>query len=377
MAPQAMAAVIAASLLLSGLADISIGHYLRACTRPVAVAAQLAGAIVSAVTFLLFLMTGLVPFSQRVPFALAIGLAFRLAYAFYDVPQNAILGLATLTDGIRTALSSLRFVCSGLASLSNAAAAPLLLTVGRQTAWFAAFGAGVGIIGISSSAMFRWVFQRAEKATRPPLPAQFLAATHVDARIKTPSGTVTTARRHVAVLLATGFSIGASGAVFQKLEPYFAAYMLQSAAARGMVMIAIAFGGIASQFFAAWIVALEFRRGVQTVGHDAGSRGATTAFAHPDFRHAHFQPKIGFRPRHNSHRRNAEPERCAYVNRGTPANCVCHGHFTSRWGNRLPYIEWLFEAKSDLKDRQPPHMDHRVRAYFFLRKAGRRFILGR
>jgi Na+/melibiose symporter-like transporter len=249
MAPQAMATVLAASLFASGLMDILVGHYLRERTRSVRAAAtvQLAGAIGSGVTFFLFLTTALVSGSQRVVFALAIGLAFRLAYAFYDVPQNAILGLAIGNDRLRTSLSSLRFVCSGLASLSIAATAPLLLTAGRQTEWFAALGCGVCIIGISSSALFLWICRRTAATTqaigaKQPLPGRTAGAPLLPGR-------------PVILLLLIGFILSASSVVFLKLEPYFAAYILKTTAARSMVMLSIAGGGIASQFCAAWIAA--------------------------------------------------------------------------------------------------------------------------
>jgi Na+/melibiose symporter-like transporter len=247
MAPPVMAAVIAAALFASGVMDILVGHHLKTRARsvPAAAAVQLAGSAGAGVTFFLFLTTGLLFRSRFELFALAIGLAFRLAYAFYDVPQNAILGLAHVGERLRTRLSSLRFVCSGLASLSIAAVAPLLLAKERQGAGFAMLGAAVCCIAVVSSLWFLHVARRAA----PPAAKQ---ASGAAAPRPQPHG-------RFLPLLWLGFVIGTSGVVFMKLEPYFAAYLLPTTAARGMVMVAIACGGIAGQFVTTWIAA---RRGL-------------------------------------------------------------------------------------------------------------------
>lgn len=255
MAPPQMAAVLAIALFASGLMDVAVGHFLRARTRSVraAAAVQLLGAAGAGLAFFLFLGIEVLFGGRHVLLALAIGLAFRLAYAFYDVPQNAVLGLASGGERLRAGLSSLRFVCSGLASLSIAAVASLLLAQGRQAESFAMLGAAVGVLAIGTSALFLWS-ARVRSAASPSLAPP---ATPVIGRSRICART----GRHLALLLGVGFAISVSGAVFMKLEPYFAAYLLDTTLARGALMAAVACGGIASQPFAFWCVA---RRDVRT-----------------------------------------------------------------------------------------------------------------
>jgi Na+/melibiose symporter-like transporter len=280
MAPLVMAGVIAAALFASGAMDLLVGHHLKARARSIqaAAAVQLAGAAGAGVTFFLFLTAGLLFRSRFELFALAIGLAFRLAYAFYDVPQNAILGLARVDEPLRTRLSSLRCACSGLASLSIAALAPLLLTNSRQGAGFAVLGASVGCIAIGSSLWFQRVARR--PATVPhAVPPSGTPATEITASLRHQRG-------RVAPLLWLGFVIGASSVVFMKLEPFFAAYVLRTTAARGMVMVSIAGGGIAGPFFFARIAArrhpaLAFRLSAMALA--AGAIAFTTVGARDAF----------------------------------------------------------------------------------------------
>jgi Na+/melibiose symporter-like transporter len=245
LAPSLMATVVAAALFASGLMDVAVGHYLRARVRTVFAAAtvQLWGAAAAGIGFSLFMTIGLADRAQALQLALVLGMAFRLAYAFYDVPQNAILGLGAMDGRQRTRLSSLRFICSGLASLSIAATTPLLLTTARQPERFAAVGAIICLISIGSSAWFLWVSKHGQSNARAGAPAE-LAQAQADAGTR-PDRTL--------LLLGAGFVVSASSVVFMKLEPYFAAYLLPTPLARGMVLTAIACGGIASQFVAVWI----------------------------------------------------------------------------------------------------------------------------
>lgn len=180
-------------------------------------------------------------------------LGFRLAYALYDVPQNAVLAPAPVDDGARARLSSLRFVCSGLASLSLAPLAPLLLAQDRQAEHFAAFGAGVSLVAIDTSLAFMWTARRAPLLSRPALgreslvPGERSSAGHAGAP------------RAILPLLGLGFVVATSSAVFMKLEPYFIAHYLAATLSRTAVMLGIAAGGIASQPFT---VRIATRRGL-------------------------------------------------------------------------------------------------------------------
>lgn len=238
MAPRVMAPVLAVALFASGLFDVAVGQALRRRVRTVraAAAVQALGACGAGVAFFLFLAIAFLPGPERVAMGVALGLAFRCAYAFYDVPQNAVLGLAR-GDQLRAGLSALRFACSGLASLAIAAAAALLLTRQPQTHWFAALGASVGVAAIATALLFLWTARTAAAAAPAPVQAQ--------------AGAALSAWPALVRLLCLGFAITASSVVFMKLEPYFAAAMATTVA-RAALMGAVACGGIACQGLTLW-----------------------------------------------------------------------------------------------------------------------------
>lgn len=244
MAAGMMAIVIAVSLCASGAMDILVGHALRHHVRCVASAArvQLLGACTAGAMFFLFLATQRASDAPGVAAALVTGLAFRLAYAVYDVPQNAILGLAAGGHALRARLSSLRFICSGLAALTIAATAPLLLDKGRQAERFLMLGLGVGLMAACTSLLFHGIARRAACTPHPACAGPAKRGTHASSA----------AGHTIAWLLWLAFVTTAANGVFVKLEPYFAAQLLDTAFARGTLMVAVACGGIASQAFALW-----------------------------------------------------------------------------------------------------------------------------
>lgn len=241
-APPVMAPVLAVSLFASGLIDVAVGHALRTRVRTVraAAAVQALGACGAGLAFFLFLALAFLPGPQRVAMGATIGLVFRCAYAFYDVPQNAVLGLAAGPQSLRAGLSALRFACSGLAALTLAAAAAFLLTRQPQTQRFAMLGASVGAVAIATSLLFLW----AARATTDVAPA---AASRLTCAKPRP-------HRALVQLLGMSFVITVSSAIFMKLEPYFAV-SLASTAARAALMGAVACGGIASQALTLWGIA--------------------------------------------------------------------------------------------------------------------------
>jgi Na+/melibiose symporter-like transporter len=247
MAPQVMGAVLASALFASGLMDIAVGHLLRthACSVRSAAGVQAWGACGAGLAFFLFLGMELFFGGQHVVAAMAIGLVFRLAYAFYDVPQNAILSLAPGDDRLRAGLASMRFVCSALASLAIAGAAALLLAHARPSAAFAALGAIVGITAVATALGFVWVARSATAGWPPPAVAG-APARRQDVR-------AARTRRGLTRLLGLAFGVSACAVVFTKLEPYFAAYILTTQAARGTLLAAVACGGIASQPVTFWV----------------------------------------------------------------------------------------------------------------------------
>ncbi|MDP9013668.1 MAG: MFS transporter [Pseudomonadota bacterium] len=242
-----MGHALALSLVVSGLADLLVGRVLGPRVRSVTTAAsfQLAGAVATGATLLLFSVTGFMLPVVRFSFALLTGLTFRVAYALYDTPQNAMLSLASTEERSRTRLSSIRFVFSGLATLSIAAVAVPLLNgdAKNHTANFTLFSGGLLAMGIVSSVLVLAISRSRRELGREsePAPPDFCT----DEKAFAAGG--------LTLILAIGFVVSAATLVFTKLEPYFVAYVLQSQFARGSVMISIAVGGIAGQPLWAWL----------------------------------------------------------------------------------------------------------------------------
>ncbi len=229
--------VLAMALVFSAIADLVVAKVLGPYINSAAAAGrlQLVGAAACAVTFVLFSLTAIVASAERLAFACVASLAFRAAYALIDVPQNAMLGLAVATDRARARLAGLRIVFSGVASLLVSALAGLLI-------------AGLG----QPRAVWSPIAASAVLALVATLGAVFLtlAASRYVAELATP-GAVSILRvfRSRAVLLPVvmGVVSAASTTLFNKLEPYYAAFALDSPAAATVLLTATALGGVVSQ----------------------------------------------------------------------------------------------------------------------------------
>lgn len=239
--PRAMGVVLALSLVINGATDMVMGHLLRRLAGTISAAARLhfAGSILAGAALLLFLATGLVPEAWRLVYALVTGLVFRLAYALYDVPQNAVLGMIA-SDRLRTNVSALRFVGAGLATLSIAVTAPLLLagSATDKARAFTVFALVLWSLGMVSAGWF-WRAARGGTAgaETPRSPEGTMRRPSLPVRL--PMGLIS--------VLAAECGLAACASVFTRLEPYFAATVLTSSLARGTVMACVALGGLAGQ----------------------------------------------------------------------------------------------------------------------------------
>ncbi|WP_049973740.1 MFS transporter [Azospirillum sp. B4] len=239
--PRAMGVVLALSLVINGATDMVMGHLLRRLAGTISAAARLhfTGSILAGAALLLFLATGLVPEIWRLGYALVTGLVFRLAYALYDVPQNAVLGMIA-SERTRTNVSALRFVGAGLATLSIAVIAPVLLAGSAmdKARAFTVFALVLWSLGMVSAGWF-WRASRDGAAGdgMPPSPARATRAPFLSGRF--PMGLTS--------ILAAECGLAACASVFTRLEPYFAATVLTSSLARGTVMACVALGGLAGQ----------------------------------------------------------------------------------------------------------------------------------
>jgi Na+/melibiose symporter-like transporter len=235
-----MGKVLAASFIFSAVVDPIVGQSLGRRAQSVGQASRLQamGAIISGASLVLFSATGLVPGTLRFGYALTASCVFRLAYAFYDVPQNAILSLASASPEMRMGLSAIRIAGSGVATLVVALTAANLigsapgLGAGRffwVSLVFAVLG-GVSAVALSA--------QTSDVAA--PAPAK---QTFVEAESAIVSGGLW---RLIAILGVTAVVAGALS-VFSRLEPYFTRAVLADRSTRMVVLALMALGGATSQ----------------------------------------------------------------------------------------------------------------------------------
>lgn len=242
--PSAMGGILALSLVASAVADLALGRVLRGRLSRIegACSLQFAGACVAAVMLAGLFSTAHLPDAARAPFALATALLFRIAYSLYDLPQNVLLSLATSDGASRLRASSLRIGISGTAALVLAlAVAPLLVRDGTpdQPTRFLILSLALAAIALGSAGLLWWTMGRH---------AHWRVASHV-------AGTAVAAAREqagtrpmaVLPLLGMFFVLLLSAPLFNKLEPYFATYVLKSPALGGMLVVAGALGTVLSQ----------------------------------------------------------------------------------------------------------------------------------
>lgn len=238
--PRTTGAVVGGALLFSALLDLAVARFLsdRIQTTAQAARLQLVGTALCAAGLLLFAWALAIPAGARVAYVFAASLVFRFAYALVDVPQNAMLCLATRTPAQRTDLSSLRYVVGGLAAVVVAGVVGLVLN-SLQTApslvSVSLVVGGLGAVAVSGAALQARVAQARAHASE--------AVVHAPHDLPAPGGGAAA----IPLLILMSIFIGATAPVFAKLEPYFAAYGLGSAAAGGLIVGATSLGGIAPQ----------------------------------------------------------------------------------------------------------------------------------
>jgi Na+/melibiose symporter-like transporter len=245
LSPHSMGQVLAASLVFSATIDVSIGKLLshRICSAQRACAFQFPGAVASGLALAAFSGSALVAADIRFAYALGSSCLFRLAYAFYDVPQNAILGLARGDAVTRTQLSATRLMFSGVASVVVAVAASLL--IGAETNAgkypFVIFSVLLALVGGASAFGLRLsarTYQRCEVNDHPQTPGPGQCEGGHTGQLFT--------------ILTLLFVVAGATGVFSRLEPYFAAKALPDHVVRTAVLACIAIGGAVAQPFWMW-----------------------------------------------------------------------------------------------------------------------------
>jgi Na+/melibiose symporter-like transporter len=246
LAAQTMGLVLAASYLFSAVVDPVVGRTLGRLARSVGRASRLQalGALVSGVALLLFSATGLAPAPLRFGYALTASCAFRLAYAFYDVPQNAILSLAAGTPEGRMGLSAIRIAGSGVATLVVALTAANLIGSAPQVGagqflWVSLVFAGLGGLSAVALAIGAGDLDSPSPGAAADREAPRSAGRPADLWRLTAIGAVI-----AAVACAQG--------LFIRLEPYFTRAVLTDKGTRMIVLAVMALGGATSQPLWMW-----------------------------------------------------------------------------------------------------------------------------
>jgi len=235
LASSQMGSVLAVGFLVSAAIDVAMGLGLRRRLAAPGAAGrlQLIGAILSSVALASVFAGALTPPDLRYVHAIVAGIGFRVAFALYDIPQNALMSLATLDEASRLRLASTRIFFSGLATLTVAAAVGPMVASSER-------GGGPTVL-LATTAAF---------ATIAIISAAFLARLMPVAAIPTaPSKPLSPWRPPAVFWLLMGLALITTifTPAFSKLEPYFATYVLGSAGWGAAILSLMAIGILIGQ----------------------------------------------------------------------------------------------------------------------------------
>ncbi len=232
LAPAQMGLVLTVGLLFSAGMDLAVGFGCRRqmATPKLAGRLQAFGALAAAIGLIAFLATPYAPEPGRWIWALTTVSLFRAGFALYDVPQNALMSVATATQAARSKVAAVRIAGSGLASIAVAAFVGPLIAAHRSGGDGASLVMMVGgvaaVAAVISAALLALAVRKGPSAPR--------------------SAPIDVAGRGHAVLLAPYLAMMAAMMIapplFQKLEPYFATQVLDSASWGGVIILAAAVG---------------------------------------------------------------------------------------------------------------------------------------
>lgn len=232
-----MGLILAAGLFVSAIIDMGVGSRLSRLLPTAASAGRLQcmGAVASAISMLLMFACTWLAGDARLAAALSMSLAFRLSYALYDIPQNSLLSLATSGERARTNLASMRYIFSGLASLTVAASLPPLLqadTLADRAMRFFLVALAFSSVAVASALLLGWALHSMRTAKRPTE-----GRTGPDGKLG----------GDIRLLIALMFVVSMAAPVFSKIEPYFAAFVLRDPLLGGGVAMAVSIGMTSAQ----------------------------------------------------------------------------------------------------------------------------------
>lgn len=246
--PHQMGLVLAIGLALSAAIDAVVGMRLGARLSDARAAArlQLFGSIFCAGAFVAVFAGFWAPPDLRFVYALTTGILFRVAYAFYDIPQNTLMALATADGPSRDRLAATRIWFSGGATLVIAlAVAPMIAAQDADgAALFLKLSALIAAPAILAAGLLAWRLRRASARTTDE-------PTAVAAPFRpTPAFGLLMALMAITSLFTP---------LYAKVEPFFAAHVLQSPTLGGAIILIMAAGLTLGQPMWAWLAVRKGR----------------------------------------------------------------------------------------------------------------------
>jgi len=237
-----MGIILAVGLLCGATADACVGRWFtfNLSNANGAGRLQLTGAFASAITIVLFFATSIVPETLRVFYATALSICFRGCYALYDLPQNALMSIATVSDTARSTVATTRAFFSGLASFIVCLSTGYLLSEdgdSSATQRFISIAFGVSLIAVLSA----FILQR---QLRNIPGAGIQSPEKVPPMSNTRSSNFPSA---IWIIVGMCLATAMSGSVFNKLEPYYAAYVIDTPFWGGITLAGLAAGQTVSQ----------------------------------------------------------------------------------------------------------------------------------
>lgn len=281
LSPTLVGHVLAASFVVGAVADLALSHALRGRLARVgpAVRVQALGACASGITLLALLSTAFLPPDWRLPIALLCAAAFRLSYVLLDLPQNVLLSIATDSPDDRSRVASLRIFGSSAGSLLVALSLARLLSNGG--------GPPPAVRFILLAALLS-LFAAAGALALARAGGAWTSASHQEV------GSAASALRAIAgfprqlwLNVAMSFVITLFVSSFGKVAPFYASYVVPTAAWSGWVLPCASLGSVLSQPAWGW-VALRVGRApmllagalllaAAALGFRAGGAGVLTA----------------------------------------------------------------------------------------------------
>lgn len=232
-----MGMVLALGLLVSAGIDLVVGGRFAGRLSDAGRAARLqfVGSICCAAAFTGVFLGFWIPEGARFAYAIGAGLVFRLAYAVYDLPQNALMALATDDAAGRDRVAATRIWFSGAATLLVAlSVGPLIAGRGVEGATlYVALALTIAVPAIASAGLLAGALAQSPQDPSP-------APTQVPGRPERPP-------RLFWLLLCLMVVTSLATPAFSKVEPFFAAYALRSPTWGGMIVTAMALGVILGQ----------------------------------------------------------------------------------------------------------------------------------